>query len=428
MLAHSPPLPLVIDYHVPGASDFYISTEEKDRIILALERRDRIRRIRFTIFVRDLQNLIMFIDKEYPLLEYLLIGPPVEGMTTALTLPETLQAPRLRHLELSRFALPVGSQLFPTVVGLVTLTLIMGYPYTDFRPNVVLRWLSFMPQLERLSIVILNPIPNEDVESQLIHTPILTRVTLPILRWFNFHGGSAFEEALVRRMTTPRLERLRIWFVEQPTFTVPSLLQFINATKHSTFDSVKVAFFSTEISVGVKHREDSLGNVLSMGVIHSRSLDSQVFSMAQIFDSIGQIFSMVEYLAFEYDDIYEIRHVFDRAKWRRLLRPFFKVKTLHIDELLVEGLSHILRVDDGEDPLELLPELRELTYVGSSDTGEAFTSFIDARQNAGRPVTLVLRPRSVTTLSRSSSQSSLESSSIITWDSEVAEAGSNLDT
>jgi hypothetical protein len=428
MLAHSPPLPLVIDYHVPGASDFYISTEEKDRIILALERRDRVRRIRFTIFVRDLQNLIMFIDEEYPLLEYLLIGPPVEGMTTALTLPETLQAPRLRHLELSRFALPVGSQLFPTVVGLVTLTLIMAHPYTDFRPNIVLRWLSFMPQLERLSIVILDPISNDDVESQLMHTPIVTHVTLPTLRWFNLHGGSAFEEALVRRMTTPRLERLRIWFVEQPTFYVPSLLQFINAARHLTFDSVKFAFFSNEIFVGVKRREDPVGNVLSMGVIHSRSLDLQVSSMAQIFDSIGQIFSMVEYLAFEYDEFYEIRHVFDRTKWRRLLRPFCNVKTLHIDEHLVEGLSHILRVDDGEDPLELLPELRELTYFGSSDTGEAFTSFIDARQNAGRPVTLVLRPRSVTTLSRSSSQSSLESSSVVTWNSEVAEAGSSLDT
>jgi hypothetical protein len=44
----------------------------------------------------------------------------------------------------------------------------------------------------------------------------------------------------------------------------------------------------------------------------------------------------------------------------------------------------------GELPLELLPELQELTYFGNRDTGGAFTSFIHARQNAGRPVTLVL--------------------------------------
>ena len=38
--------------------------------------------------------------------------------------------------------------------------------------------------------------------------------------------------------------------------------------------------------------------------------------------------------------------------------------------------------------MELLPELQELTYSGSGDTGDVFTSFIDVRQNTGRPVTL----------------------------------------
>ncbi|KAH9996243.1 hypothetical protein BJV77DRAFT_1157476 [Russula vinacea] len=38
--------------------------------------------------------------------------------------------------------------------------------------------------------------------------------------------------------------------------------------------------------------------------------------------------------------------------------------------------------------LELLLELQELTSSGSGDTGDPFTSFIDTRQNAGRPVTL----------------------------------------
>ena len=55
------------------------------------------------------------------------------------------------------------------------------------------------------------------------------------------------------------------------------------------------------------------------------------------------------------------------------------------------GLSRnslCLRVEDGELPLELLPELQELTYSGSGDTGDAFTLFIDARQSAGRPVSL----------------------------------------
>jgi hypothetical protein len=65
------------------------------------------------------------------------------------------------------------------------------------------------------------------------------------------------------------------------------------------------------------------------------------------------------------------------------------VKTLYVENELVEGLSHCLQLEDGELPLELLPELQELTYPRSRDTRAAFTAFVDARQNAGRPVTLV---------------------------------------
>jgi hypothetical protein len=81
----------------------------------------------------------------------------------------------------------------------------------------------------------------------------------------------------------------------------------------------------------------------------------------------------------------------DRIEWRNLLRPFGNVKTLEIENELVEDLSHCLQLEDGELPLELLPELQELTYFGRGKTSDAFTSFIDARQNAGRPVALVRR-------------------------------------
>ena len=79
----------------------------------------------------------------------------------------------------------------------------------------------------------------------------------------------------------------------------------------------------------------------------------------------------------------------DRTEWRQLLGSFRKVKTLRIAEGLVEGLSCCLELDDGEFPLELLHELQELTYFVSGNTGDVFTSFIDVRQDAGRPLTLV---------------------------------------
>lgn len=82
----------------------------------------------------------------------------------------------------------------------------------------------------------------------------------------------------------------------------------------------------------------------------------------------------------------------DRTERRKLLRPFTNVRTLHIDDVthgLVRELSRCLPFEDGEDTLELLPELQELTFSGSGGvTNDVFTSFTNARQNAGCPVTL----------------------------------------
>jgi hypothetical protein len=190
--------------------------------------------------------------------------------------------------------------------------------------------------------------------------------------------------------------------------------------------------------VEVYLREKAEVHALSMNVI-CWYLDLQVSCMAQIFNSLSQRLSTVEHLTLEHEESSEehqhdvpvvdrtVRAEWSRTEWRKLLRSFNNVKTLRVDDGLVEKLSDCLRLDDGEPSLEPLPELRKLTYSGSGGTADAFMSFIDARQKAGRPVTLVpLRPGSVAPLSHSSSQGSSESSSAITSGS--SEAGSDLDT
>ena len=71
MLAHSPPVPLIIDhideeYHV-------LTPEDEEGIILALQNRDRVRRIRITKSVSILQKLVIALDGEFPILEFLFI-------------------------------------------------------------------------------------------------------------------------------------------------------------------------------------------------------------------------------------------------------------------------------------------------------------------------------------------------------------------
>ena len=140
MLAHSPPLPLAIDY---DDRDCDITVEEEG-IILALEQHDRVRRIRLHIPAPTLQDLTTVIDKEYPVLEYFIMEPSKGNRSTALILPEPFQAPHLRHLALTGFALPIRSRLLTTAVGLVTLALTVRHPSTYFHPNILLQSMAFI--------------------------------------------------------------------------------------------------------------------------------------------------------------------------------------------------------------------------------------------------------------------------------------------
>jgi hypothetical protein len=129
-------------------------------------------------------------------------------------------------------------------------------------------------------------------------------------------------------------------------------------------------------------------------VVYCQHLDQQVSSVAQIFNWSSQVFSAVEHLTVErgvYSRSSEVRNGAGGTEWREFLRSFSNVKTFDVDDELVKEVSRCLQLDNGEPLLVLLPELQELTYPGYSDTDDIFTSFIDARRNASRPVTLTHR-------------------------------------
>jgi hypothetical protein len=249
-----------------------------------------------------------------------------------------------------------------------------------------------MPQLETLVIGFSFSLPNRDVERQLLLAPIRTQTTLPNLRHFTFQGIRAYLETLVCWITTPRLEKLGIVFFNQLSFSLPGLLQFMRTTESLRFHSATFEFSDKAIRVGVYPRDGGENWAFRVDVdcVH---IDWQVSSMAQMFNSLSQAFSALEHLTLRMgkgnllpgsDGL----HGVDRTEWLRLLRSFGNVKTLFVDGPLVAELSRCLRLEDGELPLELLPELQELVYSGIGN-GDAFSPFIETRWDAGRPVALV---------------------------------------
>jgi len=341
MLAHSPPLPLIISY-LDGSR--HTSREDKAAILLALQHRDRVRRIGLRMQASKLPKFIKVMDGQFPVLERLFIWPWTEDNTN-LVLPTTFQAPHLGQLSLYCAALPVGSPLLTTTDGLSSLELWdMPLP-AYFHPSYLVAQLAFMPQLENLTLGFKSPIPTRNIERLSLKTLIGTHITLPNLRLLFFHGVSAYLEGLLVILTMDSLKGGR--------------------------------FVPFKVTVGC------------------RQVDWQVSAAAQIFNVLVPVLSMVEDLAFvyeEHDPLSEQHNGINRTQWRNLLRSFNCVKAFRIPENLISHLSHSFQLEDGESPMELLPELKELVYEKEGDPGDAFTPFINARQIAGHPVALIHVP------------------------------------
>jgi len=148
MLAHSPPLPLVIDYVRDNHDDNHdIYAEYEEGIILALQFRDRVHRIRLHMSVPNLEKLIPALDEEFSTLDYLYIAARTKVFmlsNTSFMLPKSFQAPHLRRLVLDDVPCPIGSPIL-TPTGLVTLSFINIHPCSHFPLNDILQRLSLMP-------------------------------------------------------------------------------------------------------------------------------------------------------------------------------------------------------------------------------------------------------------------------------------------
>lgn len=364
--------------------------------MLALQHRDRVRRIRLDMPSPNLERLILAMDGEFPMLKNLVLMPP-DKQHVGLVLPEVFRAPHLRHLILVNFALPIGSALLTTGVGLVTLFLDYIYPSAYFRPNDLVERLSLMPRLEILGVSFHSPIPIREFKRQLLQTPVRAHATLPNLRWFAFRGVSAYLEALLPRVATPLLSKLQVIFSNQLTLSIPCLPQFMNAAANLRFSSAEVIFDDGFVHARLYPCEGAAldASFIRVGCGTHWDLEWQLTVAAQISDQLREILSNVVYLTFKYaKDVlsHSPDNETDRTWWREILGSFSNVKILRVPNALVKVLSHTLQPDEGESSEDLLPELKELEYATTDEVDDTFAAFIVARQNSGRPVTVIHGP------------------------------------
>jgi hypothetical protein len=224
-------------------------------------------------------------------------------------------------------------------------------------------------------------------------SPALTRVVLPALTDFNFHGDSEYLENIVSHIDAP-LEFITVTFGEL-AFDIPLLRDFIDRTK--ILDAphrADTSFSNGEARISLFQRKGGADlRVLKMEILGDTSdPDPRLPSLVQACSlllspllSLGQL------------GIYErrpwpsrLRNEVVITQWTEILRPFIAVKDLVLNEPVVWSVASALHELVGEQATEILPALQNIFLNGFESSGAptpgGITKFIAARELSGRPV------------------------------------------
>jgi hypothetical protein len=283
---------------------------------------------------------------------------------------------------------PIASPSLSASTSLVTLSLHWVNPSTFLFTNELLQGLSFVPWLEILQISFSFSVFDPNIEKQMSHEPAMMPISLPNLHRFAFEGDCAYFEALLPWLTMVLLERLKIVFFHEPTFHVPHLLQLLTLVESCSFGLVDLTFYEEFVSM-MAHPSGAIGLNFSVLYLDDWSFHHQLNSAVQIFNSLGTLFSVVENLTLGHERNTRSEDQdtdADRTRWRKLLQTFPNVTSLCLEDRRTRELSRSLQFGLGEPPMDLLPQLRKL--LSHEDVG-IFSAFADAREKAGRPVSLV---------------------------------------
>ncbi|KAI9438949.1 hypothetical protein H4582DRAFT_104829 [Lactarius indigo] len=386
-LDHLPLLPLIVDYRDTIAT---ITQHDESAIHHALVLWDRVRHIDLHLPPSILHKLLVHMDENFSMLEYLSISSTIKE-DTSLALPKTFLTPHLRHLTLHGIDVPNRLRLLSSTVSLVVLVITDIQASGYFPPRPLVAHLSSLPQLEELSIGFSTPIPRPSVGRELSGQRLT--VTLPNLKRLKFQGVSAYLECFVAQIRAPLLERLDITLFNQLAWVLPHLSYLINTATALKLPTATV-FFGNEVSIITDHHlTQQNGAPFTLRVI-CKELDWQIDCAAQICSALIAPLSDIQELRLDFDG--EVMPTewpngeIDTTTWHELLRQFIGVNKLRICAALSEELSRALQMgEDGLDP-SLLPGLQEIvTELYGKRADDLFGWFVNARRLADNPVHLM---------------------------------------
>ena len=287
---------------------------------------DRIRCLRIPLTKSLLEKVVTVAQEPFPILTQLWLSSQCGGV---LDLPSTFlggSAPHLREIYLEDFLFPALSTFLSSASDLVVLYL-RYIPHTwHISPEAIVMSLVALTRLDFLYIGFqsLVSFPGQISSRRQAASP--TKVILPALTRFEFHGISEYLEDLVAQIDAPCLTSIHIRYFDRLISQVPQLFRFIGQTQiieqACTMDA-GVSFYFTRPSVCMD---------LSSGPAEDRRIsldlqipcrDLQVSHLTNVLTQFSTVFSEVRHLFIRASHLGPFwRDNMDHNEWLALLRRF----------------------------------------------------------------------------------------------------------
>jgi hypothetical protein len=290
---------------------------------------------------------------------------------------------------LENVSFPALPALLSSASNLVTLSL-QNVPDTGYiSPEAMVISLSQLTKLESLKLRFQSSKSCRGRESQ--HSPLPTRVDLPVLTSFEFRGVSEYLEVLVARIDAPLLNYFEITFFSQGEFHTSHLSEFISRVpKFQTLKEARVVFSGGNISVRVPSPREPLGDtVVTMGISH-QDPNWWPSSLARLFTSTFPSFLTVEHLYMRLPPAHW--QVTEDSEWLELLHPFAAVKNLYLSKKIgLHVAPALVELASDERITEELPALENIFFADLQPTGsvqQAINYFAYTRWVSGQPISV----------------------------------------
>jgi F-box-like len=360
MLDIWPTFPLVIEaYHFP-------TVPGEDKLIPALERRDRVHVLR----IRDppdtvWEQITTVAQEPFPALTHLYLAQYDHDGLASSDVFLNGSAPNLQDLYLWGISIPrrLGSA---THLRSLDLENIPNSGYIP--PETMAISLSALPQLKSFNVQFKSPTPQPKRRNRPVPPP--TRFVLPALTRLAFKGASDYLEVLTARINAPILENFSITFFHQIVFDIPQIIRFFGHQDLLRPSSLTLRFDpgnSTIICALRQYPERYL-----RWTIRCQRLDWQVFSLAQICNQILSFRSSVESLNIICDPsrwypYSSPEDEIDPTLWLQLFHSFTSIQNLEISKPLIAAALPPLTGLPTADVLPSLQTLSVLAFLENTD-------------------------------------------------------------